>query len=173
MWLIEDNCDALFSKYSGECAGNLGHISTFSFYPAHHITMGEGGAIATNSEELHKILLSYRDWGRDCWCIPGRDDTCGMRFKKQLGKLPYGYDHKYTYSHMGYNLKITDWQAAIGLAQLDKLQIIEKRKSNFNLLYSGLKEFENYFILPEPTEDSEPSWFGFPITVKDNDKFDQ
>lgn len=174
LWLIEDNCDALFSKYSGEYTGKFGHISTFSFYPAHHITMGEGGAVATNNEELHKILLSYRDWGRDCWCIPGRDDTCGMRFKKQLGKLPYGYDHKYTYSHMGYNLKITDWQAAIGLAQLQKLpEFVEKRKSNFKYLYSGLKEFEEYFILPEPTEDSEPSWFGFPITVKDNDKFDQ
>lgn len=174
LWLIEDNCDALFSKYSGEYTGKFGHISTFSFYPAHHITMGEGGAVATNNEELYKILLSYRDWGRDCWCIPGHDNTCGMRFKKQLGKLPYGYDHKYTYSHMGYNLKITDWQAAIGLAQLEKLpEFVKKRKDNFNILYSGLKEFEKYFILPEPTEDSEPSWFGFPITVKNNDKFDQ
>ena len=174
LWLIEDNCDALFSKYSGDFTGKFGHISTFSFYPAHHITMGEGGAVATNDEEIYKILLSFRDWGRDCWCIPGRDDTCGMRFKKQLGKLPRGYDHKYIYSHIGYNLKITDWQAAIGLAQLEKLpQFVEKRKFNFDYLYSGLKIFENYFVLPEPTEGSDPSWFGFPITVISNDKFDQ
>ncbi len=174
LWLIEDNCDALFSKYSDDYTGKFGHISTFSFYPAHHITMGEGGAVATNDEELYKILLSYRDWGRDCWCLPGCDNTCGMRFKKQLGKLPNGYDHKYIYSHIGYNLKITDWQAAIGLAQLEKLpDFVEKRKFNFNYLRAKLKEFKAYFILPEPTENSEPAWFGFPITVIDNDKFDQ
>jgi len=174
LWVIEDNSDALYSKYTGQLTGTFGHISTFSFYPAHHITMGEGGAVATNHEELYKILLSYRDWGRDCWCPPGKDNTCGKRFKEQLGKLPFGYDHKYTYSHIGYNLKLTDWQAAAGIAQLDKLpEFVEKRKFNFKYLYSGLEKFENYFVLPEATENSEPAWFGFPITVKSNNKFDQ
>ena len=174
LWVIEDNCDALYSKYSKEFTGKFGHISTFSFYPAHHITMGEGGAVATDSEEIYKLLRSYRDWGRDCWCAPGKDGTCGMRFKKQLGKLPYGYDHKYIYSHMGYNMKITDWQAAVGLAQLEKLpEFVKKRKNNFNVLYNGLKEFEKYLILPEATKNSDPDWFGFPITVKNNNRFDK
>lgn len=167
LWVIEDNCDALGSKYKGKYTGTFGNISTISFYPAHHITMGEGGAILTNDAQLNKIIMSLRDWGRDCWCPPGRDNTCKKRFGWKLGKLPAGYDHKYTYSHIGYNLKITDWQASIGLAQLEKLPwFIEKRKLNFQKLYQGLKKFEDYFILPKSTENSEPSWFGFPITVK-------
>ncbi|SNZ06184.1 CDP-6-deoxy-D-xylo-4-hexulose-3-dehydrase [Persephonella hydrogeniphila] len=172
LWVIEDNCDALGSKYNGKYTGSFGHISTMSFYPAHHITTGEGGAVITNDYELYKIIMSFRDWGRDCWCPPGKDDTCGRRFNWKLGNLPKGYDHKYIYSHLGYNLKITDWQAALGLAQLEKLpQFIEKRKENFELLYEGLKEFEKYLILPKATENSEPAWFGFPITVKEEAPF--
>lgn len=172
LWVIEDNCDALGSKYNGKYTGSFGHISTISFYPAHHITMGEGGAVLTNDDELYKIIMSFRDWGRDCWCPPGKDDTCRRRFNWKLGNLPKGYDHKYIYSHLGYNLKITDWQVAIGLTQLEKLPgFIEKRKENFKLLYKGLKKSENYLILPKATSNSEPSWFGFPITVKDNAPF--
>ncbi|WP_457623733.1 lipopolysaccharide biosynthesis protein RfbH [Persephonella sp.] len=172
LWVIEDNCDALGSKYRGKYTGSFGHISTISFYPAHHITMGEGGAVLTNDDELFKIIMSIRDWGRDCWCPPGKDDTCGRRFNWKLGNLPKGYDHKYIYSHLGYNLKITDWQAAIGLAQLEKLpEFIEKRKENFKLLHEGLREFEEYLILPEATPNSDPSWFGFPITVRETAPF--
>jgi CDP-6-deoxy-D-xylo-4-hexulose-3-dehydrase len=181
LFLLEDNCDALGSRYrpaSGSNSsrrrytGTFGDIATFSFYPAHHITMGEGGAVVTNDSRLNRIMLSLRDWGRDCWCPTGRDNTCGQRFSQQYGKLPPGYDHKYVYSHLGYNLKITDWQAAIGLAQLRKLQhFSEKRKENYQLLYNGLKRFEDYFILPRAYDESDAAWFGFPITVKDNDKF--
>ncbi len=172
LWIIEDNCDALGSKYDGKYTGSFGHISTLSFYPAHHITMGEGGAVLTNDYNLYKIIMSFRDWGRDCWCPPGKDNSCGKRFNWKLGKLPEGYDHKYTYSHLGYNLKITDWQAALGLAQLNKLPFfIEKRKENFRLLYEGLKSFKDYFILPKATPKSDPSWFGFPITVREDAPF--
>jgi len=174
LWLIEDNCDALGSRYKDKYTGTFGHIGTLSFYPAHHITMGEGGAVITDDNQIYKILMSFRDWGRDCWCQPGKDNSCKKRFDMQLGTLPYGYDHKYTYSHTGYNLKITDWQAAIALAQLDKLDLfIKKRKENFNALYTGLKQFEEYFTLPETIESADPSWFGFLITVKDNEKFDK
>ena len=169
LWLIEDNCDSLGSKYKSKFTGTFGHIGTISFYPAHHITMGEGGAVITNDKTLHEIILSLRDWGRDCNCPSGKDNSCGKRFNQQHGKLPFGYDHKYVYSHLGYNLKITDWQAAIGLSQLKKLpNFIERRKQNFKLLKDGLHSLENYFILPETSENSEPSWFGFFITLKEN-----
>ena len=169
LWLIEDNCDALGSKYAGKYTGTFGHIATLSFYPAHHITMGEGGAVIINDKQLYKIAQSFRDWGRDCWCETGKDNTCGKRFEWQLGNLPDGYDHKYIYSHIGYNLKITDWQAAIGLSQLEKLPIfIEKRKENFERLYKGLQAYNKFLILPKATENSEPSWFGFLVTVKEN-----
>jgi CDP-6-deoxy-D-xylo-4-hexulose-3-dehydrase len=174
LWLIEDCCDALGSKYNDQLVGTFGDIMTLSFYPAHHITMGEGGVVATNNCQLKMILESIRDWGRDCYCNPGCDNTCGKRFAQQLGELPYGYDHKYTYSHIGYNLKITDMQAACGVAQLDKLeQFIQLRKANFNYLYSKLKSCEEYLILPHATNNSEPSWFGFPITIRDNVGFDR
>jgi CDP-6-deoxy-D-xylo-4-hexulose-3-dehydrase len=167
LWLIEDNCDALGSKYNGKYTGTFGHIATFSFYPAHHITMGEGGALVTNDTQLKRIIESFRDWGRDCWCEPGCDNTCGKRFDWQLGSLPYGYDHKYIYSHIGYNLKVTDMQAAIGIEQLKKLpSFIEARKKNFKLLYDNLKKYANYFIMPEVEPEADPSWFGFPITVR-------
>jgi CDP-4-dehydro-6-deoxyglucose reductase, E1 len=174
LWLIEDCCDALGSTYNGQLVGTFGDIATLSFYPAHHITMGEGGAVFTNNGKLKMIAESFRDWGRDCFCGPGKDNTCGKRFVWKLGDLPVGYDHKYTYSHMGYNLKITDMQAACGLAQLDKLQsFIQKRKENFNYLKNRLKSCEEFILLPEATESSDPSWFGFPITIKDNDKYNR
>ena len=167
LWFIEDNCDALGSRYNGKYTGTFGHISTCSFYPAHHITMGEGGAVITSDPLLKKIIMSFRDWGRDCWCEPGCDNTCEKRFDWQLGDLPLGYDHKYIYSHIGYNLKATDMQAAIGVEQLKKLPgFIHKRKENFNVLYQGLKKYESYFILPRPTPHSDPSWFGFPILIR-------
>jgi len=169
LWLIEDCCDALGSTYRGQMVGTFGDIGTLSFYPAHHITMGEGGAVFTNNDELKTIAESFRDWGRDCFCAPGKDNTCGKRFCQKLGKLPEGYDHKYTYSHLGYNLKITDMQAACGLAQLEKARdFIQARKDNFAFLKARLKDCEEFVYLPEPTEHSDPSWFGFPITLKDN-----
>jgi CDP-6-deoxy-D-xylo-4-hexulose-3-dehydrase len=172
LWFIEDNCDALGSKYDGKYTGTFGHISTCSFYPAHHITMGEGGAVLTDDFLLKKIVMSFRDWGRDCWCDPGKDNSCGKRFSQQLGKLPYGYDHKYTYSHIGYNLKVTDMQAADGVAQLKKLpNFVEQRKQNFKLIYNKLKKYEQYLLLPRATDRSEPSWFGFPILVKEDAPF--
>lgn len=167
LWLIEDNCDALGSTYRKKLTGTFGHLSTFSFYPAHHITMGEGGCVVTNDEELARIVRSFRDWGRDCYCAPGENNTCGKRFSQQFGTLPYGYDHKYVYSHIGYNLKVTDMQAAIGVAQLDKLSwFVQKRKENFNKLYERLKRFSSKLILPEATPHSDPSWFCFLITVR-------
>ena len=169
LWLIEDCCDALGSTYQGKMVGTFGDIGTLSFYPAHHITMGEGGAVFTNSDELRSIAESYRDWGRDCYCEPGKDNTCGKRYSQQLGQLPPGYDHKYTYSHLGYNLKITDMQAACGLAQLQKLDhFITTRKNNFKFLKNRLKDCEEFLVLPEATEHSDPSWFGFPITLRQN-----
>jgi len=172
LWLIEDNCDALGSKYNGKYTGTFGHIATFSFYPAHHITMGEGGALVTNNNQLKKLIKSFRDWGRDCWCEPGCDNTCGKRFGWKLASLPFGYDHKYIYSHIGYNLKITDMQAAVGVEQLKKLpSFIEARKKNFILLYEGLKKYEKYFILPEVESKANPSWFGFLLTVKKDVRF--
>ena len=167
LWLIEDNCDALGSRYKGQLTGTFGDLATASFYPAHHITMGEGGCVLTNQAQLAKLVRSFRDWGRDCWCKPGKENTCGKRFEWQLGELPYGYDHKYIYSHIGYNLKLTDMQAAVGVAQLKKLpSFIEARKRNWRLLYEGLKSLEEFFILPQPTPGSDPSWFGFAITVR-------
>lgn len=172
LWLIEDCCDALGSRYDGKLVGTFGDIGTVSFYPAHHITMGEGGAVFTNNDQLKTIAESFRDWGRDCYCQPGCDNTCGKRFCQQLGQLPFGYDHKYTYSHLGYNLKITDMQAACGLAQLERLDdFVQKRKDNFNYLKSKLQACNEFLILPEATENSEPSWFGFPITVKETAGF--
>ena len=169
LWLVEDCCDALGTTYRGQMVGTFGDIATLSFYPAHHITMGEGGAVFTHSDELKTIAESFRDWGRECYCAPGKDNTCGKRFCQQLGDLPYGYDHKYTYSHLGYNLKITDMQAACGLAQLDKApQFIQARKDNYTFLKERLKACEEFINLPEPTEHSDPSWFGFPITLKEN-----
>jgi CDP-6-deoxy-D-xylo-4-hexulose-3-dehydrase len=167
LWLIEDNCDALGSRYNGQLTGTFGDIGTLSFYPAHHITMGEGGAVFTNNSKLKKIIESFRDWGRDCYCPGGKDNTCGKRFCWQLGDLPEGYDHKYTYAHLGYNLKITDMQAACGLAQMDKLEsFVQARKDNFKYLSDRLKSCEEFLILPEATENSDPSWFGFLITIK-------
>jgi CDP-4-dehydro-6-deoxyglucose reductase, E1 len=169
LWLVEDCCDALGSTYRGQMVGTFGDIATLSFYPAHHITMGEGGAVFTKHDELKNIAESFRDWGRDCYCQPGKDNTCGKRFCQQLGDLPFGYDHKYTYSHLGYNLKITDMQAACGLAQLEKApEFIQARKDNFAFLKQRLKECEEFISLPEATEHSDPSWFGFPITLKEN-----
>lgn len=169
LWLIEDCCDALGSTYRGQMVGTFGDIATLSFYPAHHITMGEGGAVFTNNEELKAIAESFRDWGRDCYCLPGKDNTCGKRFCWKLGDLPYGYDHKYTYSHLGYNLKITDMQAACGLAQLDKVaEFIQLRKDNFSFLLERLNVCEEFVQLPKATHHSDPSWFGFPITLREN-----
>lgn len=169
LWLIEDCCDALGSTYRGKMVGTFGDIATLSFYPAHHITMGEGGAVFTNSDELKTIAESFRDWGRDCYCPPGKDNTCGKRFCWKLGGLPEGYDHKYTYSHLGYNLKITDMQAACGLAQLEKAQnFIKVRKENFAFLKERLSDCQEFIHLPQATEHSDPSWFGFPITLRAN-----
>jgi CDP-6-deoxy-D-xylo-4-hexulose-3-dehydrase len=167
LWLIEDNCDALGSRYNGQLTGTFGDIGTLSFYPAHHITMGEGGAVFTNNAELKMIIESFRDWGRDCYCQPGKDNTCGKRFCWKLGDLPEGYDHKYTYAHAGYNLKITDMQAACGLAQMDKLEgFIQARKDNFKYLYERLQSCQDFLILPKATPNSDPSWFGFLMTIK-------
>lgn len=167
LWVIEDCCDALGTTYDGKLVGTFGDIGTLSFYPAHHITMGEGGAVFTNDNLLKVIAESFRDWGRDCYCEPGNDNTCGKRFGWQLGDLPAGYDHKYTYSHLGYNLKITDMQAAVALAQMDRLDgFVEARKSNFRHLKERLATVEEFLILPEATPKSDPSWFGFPITVR-------
>jgi CDP-4-dehydro-6-deoxyglucose reductase, E1 len=171
LWLIEDNCDSLGSKYKykneWKYTGTFGHIGTSSFYPPHHITMGEGGAVYTNDSELSKIILSLRDWGRDCYCPSGKDNTCKRRFTQKFGKLPVGYDHKYVYSHFGYNLKVTDMQAAIGCAQLEKLpEFIEKRGKNWSLLKAKLSHLKDKYILPEPSKNSHPSWFGFVLTVK-------
>ncbi|CCI13681.1 Lipopolysaccharide biosynthesis protein rfbH [Microcystis aeruginosa PCC 9806] len=172
LWVVEDNCDAVGSLYKGQKTGTFGHLATVSFYPAHHMTMGEGGAVLTSDTRLKKIVESFRDWGRDCWCPPGVDNTCNKRFGWQLGDLPFGYDHKYTYSHVGYNLKMTDMQAAVGVAQLDKLPgFIKKRRENFDFLHQKLQELQDVLILPEASPDSEPSWFGFPIFVKENAPF--
>lgn len=167
LYLIEDCCDALGATFCGKPVGTFGDLATVSFYPAHHITMGEGGAVLTNGSKLKRIAESIRDWGRDCYCEPGKDNTCGKRFDCQLGELPHGFDHKYTYSHIGYNLKVTDMQAAVGLAQLKKLNgFIDARKRNFTLLSERLSKLSEFFILPEATPGSEPSWFGFPIAVR-------
>ncbi|MFH1899660.1 MAG: lipopolysaccharide biosynthesis protein RfbH [Patescibacteria group bacterium] len=167
LWLIEDCCDALGSKYNDKLLGTFGHIATFSFYPAHQITMGEGGAIVTNSPLIHRSIRQFRDWGRDCWCDTGKDNTCGRRFTQQFGELPYGYDHKYVYSQIGYNLKLTDFQAAIGVAQLRKLPIfIKKRKLNYKKLYKFFAKYSEYFHLLSTSEKEDPCWFGFPAIVK-------
>ena len=172
LWLMEDCCDALGARYRGKHVGTFGDVATLSFYPAHHITMGEGGAVFTSNAKLKTIMESYRDWGRDCWCEPGKDNTCGKRFAWQLGDLPHGYDHKYIYSRMGYNLKITDMQAALGLAQLKKLdEFVAIRKRNFERLTKGLTKHSKKLILPQATEHSDPSWFGFLITLKKNSGF--
>src|SRR5579875_3768064 len=167
LWLIEDCCDALGSTFAGRNVGTFGDLATVSFYPAHHITMGEGGCVLTDKPQLDRLVESFRDWGRDCWCAPGKDNTCGKRFDWQLGTLPCGYDHKYTYSHIGYNLKVTDMQAALGVRQMDKLpDFIERRKANFRYLREKLKPLSDVLMLPEATPGADPSWFGFPIGVK-------
>lgn len=167
LWVIEDTCDALGSKYDNQFCGTFGDIGTFSFYPAHHITMGEGGAVVTNNSILKLYLSSFRDWGRDCWCMPGKDNTCGKRFSWELGSLPGGYDHKFIFSHIGYNLKITDMQASVGVAQLDKLSdFISARKENHKAYFEALKPFEKFFILPKATPKSDPSWFGFMLNIR-------
>jgi CDP-4-dehydro-6-deoxyglucose reductase, E1 len=169
LWVIEDTCDAVGATYRGKKVGSFGDLATVSFYPAHHITMGEGGAVLTQAPLLRTLAESFRDWGRDCWCEPGMDNTCGKRFEWQLGDLPEGYDHKYIYSHIGYNLKLTDMQAAVGVAQLRKLDFfVERRRQNFDYLRAALEPLEEFLVLPEPTPDSEPSWFGFPITVRED-----
>lgn len=172
LWVIEDCCDAVGATYHGRKVGTFGDLATVSFYPAHHITMGEGGCVLTDQPQLKRLVESFRGWGRDCWCKPGKENTCGKRFDWQLGELPYGYDHKYIYSHIGYNLKATDMQAAVGVAQLNKLLgFMETRRRNFAALYDGLKSYEDFFVLPQPTPSTEPSWFGFPITVREDAPF--
>jgi len=172
LWLVEDCCDALGAKFNGQMVGTFGQLATASFYPAHHITMGEGGAVLTRSSELKKLLESFRDWGRDCWCLPGADGTCGKRYEWDFPTLPAGYDHKYIYSHIGYNLKATDMQAAVGLAQLAKLPaFIEARKANFEVLYAGLAGLQDRLILPQATPGSDPSWFGFPLALRPESGF--
>jgi len=172
LWLVEDNCDALGSTYRNQLTGTYGYLSTFSFYPAHHITMGEGGCVATNDDDLARIAQSYRDWGRDCYCGGGASNTCGKRFSGQFGTLPFGYDHKYVYSHIGYNLKVTDMQAAIGCAQLGKLeQFISSRRENFLKLTRILEPYADRLILPKATDLSNPSWFGYVISVKEKAGF--
>jgi CDP-6-deoxy-D-xylo-4-hexulose-3-dehydrase len=167
LWLVEDCCDALGSTYDGRGVGTFGDLATVSFYPAHHMTMGEGGAVLTHKGRMKVIAESFRDWGRACWCAPGDQNTCGKRFGHQLGELPFGYDHKYIYSHVGYNLKATDMQAAIGLAQLDKAPgFIEARRRNFAALWDGMAHLQDHLILPEATPNSDPSWFGFPIAIR-------
>ena len=167
LFVIEDSCDAVGAMYDGKPVGSFGDLSTASFYPAHHVTMGEGGCVLAKTASMRKIVESLRDWGRDCWCPTGEDNTCGRRFDWQLGGLPYGYDHKYTYSHIGYNLKLTDMQAAVGVAQLKKLPgFIAARRKNFSRLFDGLKQFEEFFVMPVSTPKSEPSWFGFLLTVR-------
>ena len=174
LWVIEDDCDSLGATYCDKKTGTFGDLATLSFYPAHHITMGEGGAVLINNAKLKKIAESFRDWGRDCWCAPGKDNTCGERYCQKLGDLPEGYDHKYTYSHIGFNLKSTDIQAAIGLSQLKKADgFIAKRRANHQLLYNMLKPLEEYFILPKATENSNPSWFGFMLTIRDGAKINR
>jgi CDP-4-dehydro-6-deoxyglucose reductase, E1 len=172
LWLVEDNCDALGSRYDGKLTGTFGDLATCSFYPAHHITMGEGGAVFTNKGRLKLLVESFRDWGRDCWCEPGKENTCGKRFEHQLGDLPFGYDHKYIYSHIGFNLKTTDMAAAVGVAQLEKLpQFVEARKRNWQRLRDGLEHLQDVLMLPEATPNSEPSWFGFTVHVRSDAPF--
>lgn len=174
LWVVEDNCDALGSTYNGKKTGTFGDLATLSFYPAHHITMGEGGAVLVNNPILKKITESFRDWGRDCWCAPGKDNTCGERYCQQLGDLPFGYDHKYIYSHIGFNLKITDMQAAVGLSQLTKADcFINRRRENHALLAQMFKQFDEHFILPEATENTNPSWFGFMLTIRKGSSIDR
>jgi CDP-6-deoxy-D-xylo-4-hexulose-3-dehydrase len=172
LFVVEDTCDAVGARLNGQPVGSFGDLSTTSFYPAHHITMGEGGCVLVKKGSMKKIVESLRDWGRDCWCPPGQDNTCNRRFDWQLGELPYGYDHKYVYSHIGYNLKMTDMQAAVGVAQLDKLDdFVSRRNTNFKRLHKGLKPLEEFLLLPRATKGSEPSWFGFPLTVRESAPF--
>jgi len=172
LFLVEDCCDAVGARYDGKSVGTFGDLATVSFYPAHHITMGEGGCVLTGKPALKRIIESFRDWGRDCWCDPGKENTCGKRFDWQLGDLPHGYDHKYIYSHIGYNLKLTDMQAAVGVAQLERLdEFVAARRRNFAWLRQALEDLQDVLILPEPTPNAEPSWFGFPISVREGAPF--